>query len=106
MRNHQALLEKCHDAFWSWPEDGLSSYRRIASLFEAIANDPLMDRAYLRQIARKFLMPDIAMCNGEDCPVKENCWRYLAPPDHFQSYFAHPPATEEGCDYFWDVNEK
>jgi hypothetical protein len=51
-------------------------------------------------------MPDIAMCTGNECPVKEDCWRYMAPTDRFQSYFATPPYTEEGCEYFWDMNEK
>jgi hypothetical protein len=30
----------------------------------------------------------------------------MAPPSHWQSYFDAPPADEEGCDYFWDMNEK
>jgi hypothetical protein len=106
LTNHARLIEKCHEAFWSFPDDPLSSNKRIAAVFEAIATDALADCSYLAQIARKILMPDIAMCNGDDCPVKENCWRYLAPPDRFQSYFAAPPRNEEGCEYFWDVNEK
>ena len=46
------------------------------------------------------------MCQGGECPVRENCWRYIAPADRWQSYIETPPFTEEGCDYFWDVNEK
>jgi len=30
----------------------------------------------------------------------------MAPADRWQSYFATPPFNEEGCDYFWDMNEK
>lgn len=106
MKNHETLLDKCHEAFWNWPDDGLSSDLRIAAVFKVIADDPLVDRQYLAQISRKILMSDIAMCQGGECPVRENCWRYLAPTDRWQSYLGTPPFTEEGCDYFWDVNEK
>ena len=37
-------------------------------------------------------MPDITMCKGEDCPVKEYCYRYTAvPTPQWQSYFVEPP---------------
>lgn len=106
MTNHQNLLDKCHEAFWNWSDDGLSSDLRIAAVFQVIADDPLVDRQYLAQISRKILMSDIAMCKGGECPIRENCWRYIAPASRWQSYIETPPFTEEGCDYFWDVNEK
>ena len=106
MKNHEALLDKCHEAFWNWPDDDLSSDLRIAAVFKVLADDPLVDRQYLAQISRKILMSDIAMCQGGECPVRENCWRYIAPASRWQSYIETPPFTEEGCDYFWDVNEK
>lgn len=106
LHNHRALIDACHEAFWRFPDDSLSSDRRIAAVLETIANDPLMDRTYLHQIASKILMPDIAMCQGDECPVKENCWRYMAPADRWQSYFGTPPYDEAGCEYFWDMNEK
>lgn len=105
-QNHRSLLDKCHDAFWSFPDDTLSSDRRIAAVLEAIANDPLVDRDYLHQIANKILMADIAMCLGGECPVKENCWRHMAPASRWQSYLGTPPFDEDGCEYFWDMNEK
>lgn len=105
-QNHRSLLDKCHDAFWSFPDDTLSSDRRIAAVLEAIANDPLVDRDYLHQIANKILMADIAMCLGGECPVKENCWRHMAPASRWQSYLSTPPFDEDGCEYFWDMNEK
>lgn len=105
-QNHRSLLDKCHDAFWSFPDDTLSSDRRIAAVLEAIANDPLVDRDYLYQIANKILMADIAMCLGGECPVKENCWRHMAPASRWQSYLGTPPFDEDGCEYFWDMNEK
>jgi hypothetical protein len=30
----------------------------------------------------------------------------IAPADRWQSYFGTPPFDEDGCEYFWDVNEK
>jgi hypothetical protein len=106
VQNRRSLIDACHEAFWSFPEDTLSSDRRIAAVLETIANHPLVDKQFLRQTARTILMPDIAMCSGGECPIKENCWRYMAPASRWQSYFAAPPCDEEGCDYFWDMNEK
>ncbi len=32
-------------------------------------------------------MPDIAMCKNETCPLKNECYRFIAIPDeHWQSY--------------------
>jgi hypothetical protein len=50
-------------------------------------------------------MPDISMCSGEKCPLKENCYRFLAIPNEFrQSYFMNPPYNHQTneCEYFWD----
>lgn len=57
----------------------------------------------------KFLdMPDIAMCSGERCPLKEICYRYTATPSSYQSYFAQSPVSGGTCEYFWraDVSEE
>ena len=46
-------------------------------------------------------MPDISMCSGEGCPMREQCYRYTAKPSEWQSYFGRPPIKEDGtCDYF------
>lgn len=50
-------------------------------------------------------MPDISMCKGGECPLKENCYRYLATPsEYLQSYLSNPPYNEEKkeCEYYWD----
>ncbi len=106
MRNHRSLIDACHEAFWSFPDHSLGSDLRIAAVLEAVANHPFADKQFLHQIARTILMADIAMCMGGECPVKENCWRYMAPTSRWQSYLATPPYDEEGCDYYWDMNEK
>lgn len=36
-------------------------------------------------------MPDISMCSGENCLLKEECYRFTAQPDGLQSYFTIIP---------------
>ena len=53
-------------------------------------------------------MPDITMCNGDDCPLKESCYRCTATPnDLWQSYFINPPYDEEKkeCDHYWKTDD-
>ncbi len=48
-------------------------------------------------------MPDIALCRGTGCPLKEGCYRFTAKPDELQSYFAIVPVKFDGtCRYYWD----
>lgn len=50
-------------------------------------------------------MPDIAMCNGTNCPHKEKCYRFTAKPSEYQTYFLDPPIEEDGkCDHYWGEN--
>lgn len=49
-------------------------------------------------------MPDITMCSGEGCPLKDDCWRHNATPNEYrQSFFVTPPydAESNDCVYFW-----
>lgn len=33
-------------------------------------------------------MPDITKCNGINCPIKENCYRFISKPSKYiQGYF-------------------
>lgn len=50
-------------------------------------------------------MPDISMCKGTDCPLKETCYRYTAEPSEFmQSYFTISPIkNDRTCDYYWKI---
>jgi len=48
-------------------------------------------------------MPDITMCTGTFCPIKETCYRFTAVPSSYrQSYFLHIPydSKEKKCDHF------
>lgn len=56
-------------------------------------------------------MPDITMCQGQGCPYSAFCFRHIAKPDKYQSYFAKPPwYAGEGdkckCDNFWDTRKE
>ena len=48
-------------------------------------------------------MPDITMCTGEDCPMKDGCYRFTANANEFmQSYFMNAPIKEDNtCDHYW-----
>lgn len=50
-------------------------------------------------------MPDISMCEGQECPKKDTCFRYLAKPSKWrQTYFRGIPLKEDGtCDHYWEV---
>lgn len=50
-------------------------------------------------------MPDICMCTGEDCQVKNDCYRYRATPSHMQTYFFSPPTKGGYCEYFWLIDK-
>lgn len=50
-------------------------------------------------------MPDITMCKGGDCPLKEYCERHTATPcEYRQSYFVDPPYKKKmdgtDCAYY------
>jgi hypothetical protein len=49
-------------------------------------------------------MPDITMCVGTGCPLKEKCYRYIAKPSEYQYYFMEAPYKDGKCDYYWGDN--
>ena len=51
-------------------------------------------------------MPDITMCNGEDCPLKKKCYRYMALPEKLQPYFCESPIEGDKCSSFMPFNSK
>jgi len=53
-------------------------------------------------------MADIEMCEGVNCPLKEKCYRYLAPVnEYWQAYSTESPYDIETgeCESFWDITE-
>lgn len=97
--------KKANEAYWSFPDDTIDSPRRLAALLLSVVDSGVLDTPALAQFINQHLMPDIALCYGDECPVKSNCWRHVAPHDHFAQAFVAPPLTEKGCDYFWPVKE-
>lgn len=50
-------------------------------------------------------MADITMCNGDECNVKNSCYRYTATPNPFrQSYFNGIPIVDDKCNHY--INDK
>ena len=50
-------------------------------------------------------MPDITMCRGDKCPLKNKCYRYTATPsEYWQSWFLEVPYNHkmEECEEFWN----
>lgn len=55
-------------------------------------------------------MPDITMCTGVGCDMKQDCYRFTAEPNPYrQSFFCTPPLdppsdefTMSRCQYFCD----
>lgn len=46
-------------------------------------------------------MTDIAKCRGDECPMKESCYRFTAPSSEYQSYFVNPPIKDGKCEMYW-----
>ena len=52
-------------------------------------------------------MPDISMCQGTNCNLKDNCYRFKAEPSKFrQSWFCKSPNLDPYyCDYYWEITK-
>lgn len=52
-------------------------------------------------------MPDISMCQGINCNIKDNCYRFKAKPSEFrQSWFCKSPNIDNlNCDYYWEMKQ-
>lgn len=53
-------------------------------------------------------MADITMCEGQGCPIKEECYRHTANENPYrQSFFVYVPYDHayKGCEYFSDNSE-
>jgi hypothetical protein len=48
-------------------------------------------------------MDEITLCDGDFCPLKYTCLRYLTLADpSYQAYYVEPPynQTNQNCDYY------
>lgn len=50
-------------------------------------------------------MPDMTMCNGHGCKLKESCYRYRAFPSDWQQYFVESPIVDGHCDDYWPISK-
>lgn len=50
-------------------------------------------------------MPDISMCMGEACELKQSCYRYKAKPSFRQSYI-DPEKKGKQCKYYWKIEQR
>ena len=54
-------------------------------------------------------MSDITMCDNWDCEKRESCYRYIAEPGYYQSYFMFlddesKKVFADNCRYYWCVD--
>jgi len=51
-------------------------------------------------------MTDISKCNGDNCPIKEKCYRFTASAEHLWQSYVSPGEEDEvetgKCPLFWD----
>ena len=50
-------------------------------------------------------MPDIAMCQNEECPRKTECYRYMATPSPYRQAYGDFDC-KPGDDYFMPIVSK
>jgi len=48
-------------------------------------------------------MPDITMYTNKKCKKRITCYRYMARPWEYQSYFAPNPSNREECEYYMKI---
>jgi hypothetical protein len=51
-------------------------------------------------------MPDITMCFGEKIKLCKTCYRFLATPDRWQSFFSPKVSGKGKCEYYWECRSK
>ncbi len=50
----------------------------------------------------RYKLADIAMCHGENCDIRENCYRYTAPINEYWQPVLPKTPTKRPCDKYWD----
>jgi len=52
-------------------------------------------------------MSEICKCEGENCPLKEKCYRFTSAPDLYQDYLIKAPYNIETqkCDLFLQLRK-
>lgn len=47
-------------------------------------------------------MADIAMCNMDNCPIKNKCHRYTAPVNPYMQSYLVVETIGKKCSFFWN----
>lgn len=55
-------------------------------------------RAMMAQM--EWIMPDITMCENDTCPMRHQCYRFMAKSDAWQSVATFMPLSDTECDHF------
>jgi hypothetical protein len=50
----------------------------------------------------EILMADITMCANQQCPSRETCYRFTAPPGYWQSMRDFKPDESGKCEDYWN----
>lgn len=50
---------------------------------------------------RGGLMTDISKCTGDNCKLKDTCYRYLAEPSEYQAFGVFAPSSDTQCEWYW-----
>lgn len=45
-------------------------------------------------------MPDLSMCQNDQCAIRSRCYRFTAKPGPYQQYSYFQPNTNLKCDFF------
>ena len=50
-------------------------------------------------------MPDISMCGGKGCNVRQSCYRYRAVPSKFMQSYARFDDDAAKCTHYWPIED-
>ncbi len=70
------------------PEDGAAASNIIRTI----------KRAMMAQM--EWIMPDITMCENDTCHMRQQCYRFMARPDTWQSVACFTPLSDTECKHF------
>jgi len=51
-------------------------------------------------------MADITKCSGTNCPLKNDCFRFLAPESYSRTKYIDVPYKNGACEYFIKLFKK
>jgi hypothetical protein len=97
----QERLGSCPQVPSKHPPGPASSY------FEECQKEAVIQRLgkeLYDDLERRSRMPDISMCNNDDCPLAKKCYRHEAEPNkRWQSYDKFEGGTD--CRGYWPMEE-